>query len=734
MRFQLGLIGMLGLPLFAAAQTSSVELLGTLNAPTLSEGLGINVGGPGYTKEWVFAMIKAMGASHARIQCGWEAVEKQATPPANKPASPQYVQQPACATALTLARKYGLKVTEVAAFGPPYHKILTVRTTAPAYVGDTSISIELASGVGGDTLASLRFPYDYILGPGYAYYPGDKHSYAGTLITGQTLSDSTHGKISLAAALFPQTWGSTTAYAAGAGVYYAPQGKVYLAQSANTNAEPDKNPQIWSSVENWPAKTLVYPPGAVLTINEILYPSTTTNTATEPSVIAYSDYVNFLAKDMAARGVQGDVELWNEPPWRNDPWDWRPGLYDYFNSGPWSRTRTYGKNAVVTQSGVPYISRIDANLANDPTASPNAWSTQIPSNAYTGPAVFGANFGFVANLMKRTFPPGVFATWNGTSGSGTSSVMNSTMQQLSGEALVEPSPTVAFESHHPYGRLPEMGIVPAPCLQKAARMNTSPYACLLPGENTHPGPNPSGNSNEFFSMYLTYKARLINPAYGVGHTITETNSYPLNAKQRPAQARFNLRQFLGYMAEGYSYVEFFQFWDGKPNQPAGLNFIDTADSAGNGVAPWPTYTSFQGLMQDIAPLSRAPVAYTEADLATVSNYTGTYPLDVVQAVGSRANAASNSEALFLWQRSFCSTTQECWFTMASPPAAPATITIPAGMHISSAVNLITRSALTPRVSGRQATLEVTDDPIEVILDPAPGVKPGAHYKQPPNSR
>lgn len=655
--------------------SSSVETIGTLRTADLTSGLGVNLGSATYKQEWTFASVKAMGASHVRIQCGWSDVEKQTPPPANRPAAVEYVQTPACVAALGFAHQYGLRVTEVAAYGPPNHAILKLTTTANAAPGDTTLHVAFESGVGGDTLANLRALYDYVFDPKQlpgsgctgnrpSIYLGCKHSYQGGLITAVRLDGPNRATLSLSSAL----------------------------------------------------RTGV-PSGEELVINEILYPSAGTDSPTDPSVIAYVNYVQFLAEDMAQRGVQGEIELWNEPPWAGDPWDYRAALYDYLPSGGYRANAQYSKSAVVVENGRSFLSLGDGNTGHDPAQSPQVWTSSLPSNAYPGAPEWGANFGFVAAVMNRKFPAGVVVNWNGPSGSSSSSAMGPNMQIYSGVPLREPPQTVTLESHHPYGQMPEVGIAEHSCLLAAAEHNSSPYVCQLPGEYTDTATG-KGSSNEFGSMYLTLKNELINPAFGLGQTVTETNIQTTDVSQRPAQARWNLRQYLGYMGEGYTYVEFFLFWDGRGNEPVGFNFVDTADNAGHGMKPWPTYTSMQGMMQDIGPMSRPPVRpYTDASLASVSHYSGTFPLDVVHAVGSRAGASANSEALFLWQRNYCATGTLCWLSMPPTPPALVAVTVPAGMHVTGAVNMTTRAAIRPRISGQQVMVPVSDDPVELLLDP-----------------
>src|SRR5436309_1435378 len=68
-------------------------------------------------------------------------------------------------------------------------------------------------------------------------------------------------------------------------------------------------------------------------INEILYPSATTANANDAPQVEFGNYVSFLASDMASRGISGEIEIWNEPPWIDDSWDARGYLYDSFPAG-----------------------------------------------------------------------------------------------------------------------------------------------------------------------------------------------------------------------------------------------------------------------------------------------------------------------------------------------------------------------------------------------------------------
>ena len=607
------------------AQTSSVENLGIVTANQVSSGLGFNLVA---NADWQWAAAAAAGATHARIQCSWSTVEQQTAAPLNKQASTPYIEDPNCLLGFASARKYGIHPTVVAAYGAPNHQILTVTIPHGAPLGATSVDVQFSSGVGGDTLAAIAFPYDYLLGPpaltASTYGRLSAHgSYDGTFITGVKLTDASHATLSLASALI-------ISLPAGASEY---------------------------------------------TINEILYPSAATTSPTDPSVEAFDNYVGFLARDMASYDLSGDIEIWNEPPWAADPWDTRGDMYD-------------------------------------PALWPGAQQPG-PNSQYT------PNYGFVADLQHRTFPTGITATWNGTSGGGTASVLGTGMYQNTGEYLYQPSTLVTKESFHPYGITPEEANWDTTCLATAAAATrypaNNPYLCLLSGEH---------NTNFVYSAFLDAQAKLKNPAYGIGHSVTETGVGSSLAGLRIPQARFIMRQYLAYEGNGVTPVEFFELAGGGSGTDYG--FVTEITNTGF-FTPNPSYTALSGFMADIKPLSNLPVtAYSPAGLASVTSYTGTFPLSSVHMVGSRIGATMNSEVFAVWQRSHTACDAalsncgyvDTWLTQPSPDAAPVTINIPSGMKVTEVVNLTTREPVNYTTSGQQITFNIADDATEVIIDPA----------------
>jgi hypothetical protein len=141
--------------------------------------------------------------------------------------------------------------------------------------------------------------------------------------------------------------------------------------------------------------------GTVLTVNRLRYPSVASETVDDPSVVAYGRYVRFLAERIAAYGLHGTVEIWNEPPWSHDPWDHRSGFYD------------------------------------NPPAS-------LSKNS--------PNWGLLRSLLKETLPPGVRYTWGGSHKSGTRGLLS---LPAPAPARAEIEASVASEGWHPYGPTPE---------------------------------------------------------------------------------------------------------------------------------------------------------------------------------------------------------------------------------------------------------------------------------------
>jgi hypothetical protein len=221
-------------------------------------------------------MAAAAGATQVRFQCGWSGTENQSAPPQNVAATPRYTLPSDCVAGLASAQKYGLHPDIIAAYGPPYHAILSLAVPEGAAAGATSLNVQFVSGVGGETLSDMTTFNNSIIGANGSYL-SNINSYAGALIIGVNMTSPTTATLTLASAL-------TTALPANSTTLY--------------------------------------------TINQGLYPTPASFSPSDPSILAYTSYVAFLAQSIEAAGLTGEVEIWNEPPWAGDPWDNRVDFYD----------------------------------------------------------------------------------------------------------------------------------------------------------------------------------------------------------------------------------------------------------------------------------------------------------------------------------------------------------------------------------------------------------------------
>ena len=592
-------------PVTYAGSITTVEQLGAITASQAVNGLGFNVTAG---NNWEFQMSAAAGATHARYQCSWVSTENQTAAPANTTASPQFALQSDCQAALTSAAAVGMHSTIVAAYGSPYHQILAVTVPNGAPAGAKTLNVQFAAGTGGDTLSSMAPFYDTIINSSNVAIT-NKHSYAGGLIIGVALQDATHATLTLASGL-------SSALPANASTQYL--------------------------------------------VNEYLYPPPQTFSPTDPSVLAYARYAEFLASKISASGVTGEVEIWNEPPWSDDPWDDR---YDFYDIQP------------------------------------------IP--VYPGPLTpYLPDWGFAAAIQAQTSPAaGVTYNWGGTEKTGGNSMLNPQMLENTGVLYHQPNSIVTTESFHPYGNNPEDTLWSEPCLQ--ATINISP---ALPGNFA--SCNLAGVGPNFaYAAQLTLLEKAVNPSWGIGHNITETG-FPGSFGDDMHKARFVMRQFLGYQAAGVTPIEFYRLYDTSTDD---FSFVNPTANPDGTHSPLPAYTAVAGLMTDLAKIKQAPVtSYSASNLPTIASYSGNYPLDTVSLVGARAGDTANSVLFAIWQRS---NTGGTWATLSSPPAAPVAITIPSALTVAAVVNLDTRATVPYTTSGQQLTLSVSDDPVEVLLEP-----------------
>ena len=589
----------------ALAQSATQEDLGAVTASSLTKGLSWSVTAE---NEAEFAAAAAAGATHVRIDaCEWPSVEQQTAPPNN--ASVGYTLPAGCESGLVYAKKYGLQPIIVGAYGAPFHRILTLSVTSASPAGATVLPVEYSDGVGGKTISSLAMPYDYVANSNNSL--SNKNSYAGTLIASVSLSGPSSATLTLASAL-----------------------------------------------------SAAVPAGTVLTVNEVLYPSPITASPSDPSVIAYAHYVEYVAKQIQAYGLNGEVELWNEPVWANDCWDNRRNCYD-----------------------------TDPGIAGEMAA-------------------YGPNYGFVAALQRLPAVSGVSYVWAGTNKTGTADLLYTNMVANTGTNYIPTREGVTSESFHPYGSNPEDAMWNEPCVRASSSLNQA-QLCNTTGSGAN---------------YVVTEARNLleknaNADGGINHSITETGASSL---YMPADhmARFVTRQYLGYMADNLSYVNFYRLFDASIAGQSGFSFVTLTENK-TSFTPLPAYTALAGLMTDLVPIQSAPVSsYLASSLPSVTSYNGTWNLDHLAVVGSRPGDKTNSIAYMLWQRSYSPTmckggvANGCWAQVPQPVGAPTTVSIPAGLKILQVVNLDTREAIDYQLKGSLVTFEVSDDPIELMLIPS----------------
>ncbi|MFC6644168.1 hypothetical protein ACFQBQ_00885 [Granulicella cerasi] len=249
--------------------------------------------------------------------------------------------------------------------------------------------------------------------------------------------------------------------------------------------------------------SVAIPAGTLLTVNQLLYPSVKTASATDPSIAAYAGpatasyggYVGFLAQTMKDYGLTGRVEIWNEPTWAHDPWDMRQHFYD-------------------------------ANIPSDVSQALD-------------------QSGFATALEAQAPPDGIRYEWGYTHKSGFNSLLGSRNPTLTQAAA---SLNLNSESFHPYGNDPEDGGWNNDCL--AAGTNWG--LCYLDGND------PAANFKAAVQLNILHKASY---GWGIDQGITETGT---STGDQNAKARFIMREFPMYMALGMKWIDFFQLATPQP--------------------------------------------------------------------------------------------------------------------------------------------------------------------------
>lgn len=74
--------------------------------------------------------------------------------------------------------------------------------------------------------------------------------------------------------------------------------------------------------------TIALTAGTKMYVQRYKYASLADQNPANEGVLAYVAYCEFLADEIASRGMEGFVQIWNEPPWLNERWDSRAAWYD----------------------------------------------------------------------------------------------------------------------------------------------------------------------------------------------------------------------------------------------------------------------------------------------------------------------------------------------------------------------------------------------------------------------
>ena len=253
------------------------------------------------------------------------------------------------------------------------------------------------------------------------------------------------------------------------------------------------------------------------------------------------------------------------------------------------------------------------------------------------------------------------------------------------------------ESFHIYGNNPEDYIWNPTCV--SANATPALVSNILSGACT-----PVGLWTGASDSAAVASQNFPNAQGGVKHAVTESGICRSCTGATETQvSRFDLRVFLSMQALGISPVMFYRM-SGETD----WEWVDSSQT------PYPVYTAFKGLMTDIGTIAQPPVtACPGCATPTVSSYTGYYPLATVTFVGSRPGDSANSILYYTWQRSYGTK----WTAVASPAAVPVSVSVPSGMTVSSAKDMVTAAAVPFTFSGGTLVYQVADDPIEVLMTP-----------------
>ena len=366
-----------------APTVTAVELLGTVPASQPAGGLGFNIDSQ---QSWQFQMAQMLGSSWVRFDCPWLTAEIQN--PDNS--SGGYTLPRSCAEALANSKTYNQSPQMNALYGPPDHNIATLGITGSTAIGSYVLNVSSAAGDSLPALATACF--DSQAKPlcevtlNSTLQLSSRWDYAGTLIIAV---DAGSGSITLAA-----------------------------------------------------ATTLPLPQASLLSINQVLYSPILLPTGgaflTDPSTQAYVSYARYLASQLQAAGLSGQVGLYNEPNWAGGLWIHGQDLWDQSAEVPSAYRPTDSVNV-----GVPIAVASMVPIAG----------VQFMSN-FTNKTGFGALLG--SSLFSQYTTIG-------------------NLQQ-----------NIASEAFHPYGNNPEDVFWSPACLAAESQTNGGHFvdSCALPGGNT----------------------------------------------------------------------------------------------------------------------------------------------------------------------------------------------------------------------------------------------------------
>jgi hypothetical protein len=256
------------------------------------------------------------------------------------------------------------------------------------------------------------------------------------------------------------------------------------------------------------------------------------------------------------------------------------------------------------------------------------------------------------------------------------------------------------ESFHLYGNNPEDYIWNPSCV--AANAAPSLVGNILAGDCTPPGLWTGATIGAVVAANS-----FPNSNGGLSHSVTETGvcrtCTGVNIDETQI-TRFDLRDFLSSQALGLSPVLFYRM-----SEDSEWEWVDSSTRK-----PFPVYTAFRNLMNDMGAVAQMPVAnYSACQMPKIESYSGGYPLATASFVGAKSGYKGNSILYYTWQRTYGST----WATVRSPSLVTVKVVVPTGTAVYSVKDAVTNSHVAYSVSKNVLSYLIADDPIEVWLNP-----------------